>query len=156
MCLDTSVLVAYLTAEPDAPLANALIQQAIEREVPLVAPYFLWAEVGSVLRKKIRARALLPERARQAWTEFTETQIEFVDTQELRRRAWELAEQFNLPTLYDAIFLACTELAPAADGTPREYWTADAQLVQQLGNAKPTYVRLLSELAPLVTEEDAR
>jgi hypothetical protein len=54
-----------------------------------------------------------------------------------------VAAEYDLATLYDAAFLACTEVAPGAEEATREYWTADTALVRQLGARKPAYVRQL-------------
>ena len=71
--------------------------------------------------------------------------IDFVYTSELRARAWQLTEEFGLPTLYDVAFLACVRVAPAAEPAVREFWTADHELSRQLGDGKLPYVRQLDE-----------
>ncbi len=58
-------------------------------------------------------------------------------------RAWQLAEQFAQPTLYDAAYLAVTELL---DGPSRSFWTADKQLLAALGADRPSYVHHLDEV----------
>ena len=82
------------------------------------------------------------DEARMLWAAFRALPIDMILVPELATRAWTLAEQFNLPTLYDAAFLACTEVAPGDDAI-REFWTADHLLVRQLGTNAPAYLRLL-------------
>lgn len=53
-CIDTSLWVPYLVPEPLQPQARALIIPWLSGGELLVAPAFTWAEVGSVLRKKVR------------------------------------------------------------------------------------------------------
>jgi predicted nucleic acid-binding protein len=77
------------------------------------------------------------------WSEFEQLTIEYVHNAAIRRRAWEPAETYGFLTLYDATFLACTELAPADGAVQREYWTADRVLLNTLGNRRPAYVREL-------------
>lgn len=141
--LDTSVLIKGLTPDEQTALAVQVLMAAIREDARLVAPAFAWAEVGSVLRKKIRAGLLQPHEAQDVWTAFLALPIEYLDTAALRERAWALADQYALPTLYDAAFLACVEIAPADAGAEREFWTADATLVRQFGSEPPAYVRLL-------------
>jgi predicted nucleic acid-binding protein len=143
VCLDTSVLIRCLATDEQTPAAVRLLETAVRDGADLVAPAFAWAEVASVLRKKLRAGLLQPDEAHALWTAFLDLPIAYLDTRPLRERAWVLAEQYALPTLYDAAFLACTELAPAPPTAEREFWTADAVLVQQLGPQSPGYVRQL-------------
>lgn len=133
----------YLTPDEQEDVATQLFATALHENARLVAPSSTWAEVGSVLRKKVRARLLDVEEADVLWHAFLRLPFEFADTHALRERAWEIAEEYGLPTLYNAVFLACTELAPASESTRREFWTADETLLRLLGTRKPAYVRQL-------------
>lgn len=139
LCLDTSVLIRYLVPEEFHPQAEVLVIEAVEAAIRLVAPAFAWAEIGSVLRKKIRAGLLSSEQAQGCFDDFCQLPIEYIDTDQTRARAWEIAHQYQMPTLYDAAFLACAESA----GENCQFWTADKTLLGQLTPAGPTYVRAL-------------
>lgn len=144
LCLDTSVLVKFLT--PEGPeeqdrAAEELVVRGVTGEARLVGPAMVWAEVGSVLMKKTRMGVLLPSEAQDLWGVLMRLPIELVETPGLRWRAWDIARQHSLPTLYDALFLACTELAPASEGIAREFWTADKEFLRRLGSKRPDYVR---------------
>ena len=141
LCLDTSVFIKYLVSAEYEPLAAALVLEAIKGSARIVVPYFTWTEIGSVLRKKVRAKLISVEQASELFTAFCDLPIEYLDNNILRARAWTLAEQYQLPTLYDAAFLACTEIV----GSSCEYWTADKKLLNQLGKTLPTYVNELVE-----------
>jgi len=147
LCLDTSVLVKFLTAEEPPEQADAAARLVLRglTGARLVAPAFAWAEVGSVLLKKARRELLSPEQAAELWTRCLALPVDYVDSPGLRSRAWELVEAHGLATLYDAAFLACAELAPADEPAVREFWTADALLVQRLGERRPSYVHLVAE-----------
>ena len=147
-CLDTSVWIKFLVPE-EPPEQQEAAEQLVLRAVTagrLVAPAWTWAEVGSVLRKKVRQSLLRQDQADELWVRFGQLPIDFVDTPVLRARAWEIAEQYTLPTLYDAAFLACTEVALASEPATRQFWTADRDLLRQLGTARPGYVRQLGEI----------
>lgn len=143
VCLDTSVLVKYLTPEEGEEAATDLVLGALQGEVSLIAPALAWAEVGSVLRKKLRAGLLETAEAQGLWAAFLKLPIEFVDMPALRTRAWEIAGQHGLATLYDAAFLACVEVTAASGIAGCEFWTADSQLLRHLGPRTPAYVRQL-------------
>ena len=74
--------------------------------------------------------------------------ITFIDIPELRSRAWDLAEQYGQPTLYDAAYLVCTEVV---EGSSRTFWTADDALLVALGSARPAYVRHLRDASRQMT-----
>lgn len=138
LCLDTSVLIQYLVPEGLQVHAEILVLEAVENTVRIVAPALAWAEIGSVLRKKIRAGLITAEEAQGCFDDFCQLPIEYIDTEQIRAKAWEIAEQYQLPTLYDAAFLACTESV----GVGCQFWTADKTLLNQLGK-KLAYVREL-------------
>lgn len=145
LCLDTTIWAKILTDEEpqdEAEAARRLLARAL-RNARLVAPAWAWAELGSVLRKRVRMGFLRPDEIEALWVRFSRLPIDFIDTPELRARAWAIAAQFNLPTLYDATFLACTEVTPTSGAGTREFWTADRALIRQLGAAMPAYVRQL-------------
>jgi predicted nucleic acid-binding protein len=145
VCIDTDVFVKFLVPEepPDLQEAATKIVFRAITSGRMVAPAFSWTEVGSVLRRKVRQQQMTASRADDQWSMYCRLQIEFIDSLAVHDRAWEIANQFGLPTLYDASFLACTELARAPSSVTREFWTADQLLVRALGKDRPPYVRLL-------------
>jgi predicted nucleic acid-binding protein len=138
LCLDTSVVVSYLVPDENEPQADALILEAVLGIARLVAPTFAWAEVGSVLRKKIRMGLLTPQEAKGCYEDFGNLPIDYINGESVRARSWELAEQYQLPTLYDAAFLACAESESA------QFWTADKVLLAKL-SPRPSYVHQLGK-----------
>lgn len=139
LCLDTNVIVQYLVPESLQAEAEALILEALEASVQLVAPAFIWAEVGSVLRKKIRRELLTAEEAQGYFEDFCDLPIDYLENEQLRTKAWEVAQLYHLPTLYDAAFMACAEITDDRC----QFWTADKKLLNQLGSSRPAYVREL-------------
>jgi predicted nucleic acid-binding protein len=139
LCLDTSVWIPYLVPETYQPQARTLVAEALSLNLRLVAPAFAWAEVGSVLRKKTRMGVITIEEAQGFFQDFCELPIDYIEEEVIRVRAWEIAQQYELSTLYDAAFLACAESVSA------EFWTADATLVRQL-LPRPTYLQQLGEI----------
>jgi predicted nucleic acid-binding protein len=144
VCIDTSVWVKFITGEEPTSLLDGLTKAVMEAlaSSEIVGPAFLWAEVGSVLRKKVRQEGLTRDTAQTMWELFCALPIRYVDSADTRARAWQLAEAFGLSTLYDAAFLACCE--PTGDRLSTEFWTVDSRLLQSLGDGRPPYVRDLS------------
>ena len=141
VCLDAGVWIKALASEELSAEAAHVVADAVGNG-GLVAPAFCWAEVGSVLRKKVRKRDLSATDAAEAWADFQVMPITFVDMAQLRSLAWDVAERYGQPTLYDAAYLACTEVA---EGVSRTFWTADDALLAALGGKRPAYVRHLRE-----------
>jgi predicted nucleic acid-binding protein len=137
LCLDSSVLIPYLTPEDNSDRAEALILDAISASLRMVLPCFAWAEVGSVLRKKVRRGLLTLDESQACFEDFQQLPLEFIDRSDLRTKAWEIATQNDLATLYDAAFLACSEHCGA------EFWTADQVLIKSLSPC-PDYIHSLS------------
>lgn len=145
VCFDTNIYIKYLTPDEQEEAATRLVLTALQGKALIVAPSWARAEVGSVLRKKVRARLLRQDEADVLWTAFLNLPIDFVDLPALWTRAWEIAARYELPTLYDAAFLACTEVVGLPTGVVREFWTADHELLRQLRVSTPTYVRELGQ-----------
>ncbi len=139
LCLDTSVWIPYLVPETYQLEARVIVEEALSLSIPLVAPAFAWAEVGSVLRKKTRMGVITTEEALGFFEDFCELPIDYIEEEAIRVRSWEIAEQYRLLTLYDAAFLACAEMTSA------EFWTADAALVRQL-TPRPSYLREIGDI----------
>lgn len=139
LCIDTSVWIPYLVPEVYQPQARILVTEALNLNLRFVAPAFAWVEVGSVLRKKTRMGAIATEEAQGFFQDFCLLPIDYIEEEAIRVRAWEIAEQYGLPTLYDAAFLAC------AESVSGEFWTADTTLVRQL-IPRPAYLQELTEI----------
>lgn len=139
MCIDTSVWIPYLVPELYQAQAKILMDEALSQNIRIVAPTFAWAEVGSVLRKKTRAGSIIIQEAQEIFEDFCELPIDYIETEAIRVRAWQIAADYGLPTLYDAVFLACAESFSA------EFWTADIAMIRQLA-PRPSYVRELTEI----------
>ncbi len=142
LCIDTSIWIPYLVAEQYQAQAQILIDEALSQNARIIAPTFAWAEVGSVLRKKIRAGIITIQEAQEIFEDFCELPIDYVETEAIRVRAWTIAQDYGLPTLYDAVFLACAESFSA------EFWTADTAMIKQL-LPRPSYVHELTEIKVL-------
>lgn len=146
ICVDTSVFIKLFFEEEDSFRAKVLMQKIIEDNQIIVLPAFAWAEMGSIFRKKIRSRELTLQEAYEMWTGFREFPgIEYIEEDSIMDRAWMISCYFDLPTLYDAAFLAVAEIIGDKTMDICELWTADERLVNSL-RGKKDYVNSLKSL----------
>lgn len=142
ICLDSSVWIKYLTWEEGSEESQRLLAEIRRHRQIIVLPDFAWAEIASVLRKKLRAGWLTEDEAEIVWESFLKLGITYVHCDELMETAWRISREENLPTVYDAAYLAVAELYSKGEESC-EFWTADAQLARSLGGYR-RYIRLLT------------
>lgn len=144
ICLDASILLKILLPEEGSEAAERLLETAIGSGAEIVMPSFSWVEVGSVLRQKVKRGEISPPEAEEAWQIFQNMKaIEYVDNAEVRDLAWKIAAENNLPTLYDAAYLAVAEIVSKKSKISEcEFWTADKKLYHAV-KAKKGYIKLL-------------
>lgn len=123
--------------EPGSEAADRLLAEALERGVDVIGPAFLPVEVLSVLRKHVHRGTVTPEQADRSVASLLVLPIEPVDGREVYDLAWRIAGELSLPVVYDAVYLAVSELRRA------EFWTADRVLFEKAKGRG--YVRLLGE-----------
>ena len=138
--------------EEDSNVATELLQRVIERKQLIVLPAFAWAEVGSVLRKKRRKNDLAAQEADDLWLEYRQfSGITYLEEDAIMDRAWKISRYFDMPTLYDAAYLAVCEIIQEQTNEVCEFWTADERLVNTVKNKK--YVKLLKDFLTSTLQE---
>lgn len=144
ICLDSSVLIKLLVFEEGSEAAENLLEAAIDSNLNVILPAFAWVEVGSVLRQKVKKEEISIEEAEEAWQIFQNLKlITYLESDEVRQLAWKIAIEYDLPTLYDAAYLAVAEIVSKNSKTGQcEFWTADKKLFNTVKGSK-NYVRLL-------------
>lgn len=108
-----------------------------------MAPAFAWAELGTILRRKVKAGLLSESEAGTIWGRFLSLPIHYLGDQSLMQTSREIAIRFNLPALYNAAFLAAAEATMRCSGGPVEFWIADRELAKLLEPRVPEYVHVL-------------
>lgn len=136
ICVDASLILECLFEDERHDQAVAMLRKWLDDGVDLVAPNFMIWEIGSVLRGRARRGGMMPESARRALWAVGRLPIRAIHNFEVVQRAWEIATRFNLPTVYDACYLAVAEAVTA------EFWTADKNLARTV-EKDLSYVRLL-------------
>jgi predicted nucleic acid-binding protein len=135
--------VKALVPEEGSAQAMDLLREAVSSGSRLIAPAFAWAEVGTVLVKKMKAGLITDTEATIAWDRFVSLSIDYLQDASVLQAAWDISLRYQFPTMYDASFLAvCDRVAEESRGS-LEFWTADIQLVRDLGSSPPPYMKLL-------------
>ncbi|MBM3745234.1 MAG: type II toxin-antitoxin system VapC family toxin [Acidobacteria bacterium] len=119
-CVDASLIVKLaLESERDSHTARRLVRDSIAAGVRLIAPPIFPYEVDSVIRRCVHTGRLDPGDAPGAFAILDRAPVEIVSPVELRLLARQIADQFNQPTVYDALYAALAQLRGC------EFWTAD-------------------------------
>ncbi|MFQ6042302.1 MAG: type II toxin-antitoxin system VapC family toxin [Candidatus Poribacteria bacterium] len=119
-CIDASVIVKLaLKGESHRVTARRLVRESTAVGIELIAPPLFESEVDTVIRKRTVAGKLSLKDAHKAYSILDRAPVKIVTHPNLRQRARNIAEQFNLLTVYDATYAALAELRDC------EFWTAD-------------------------------
>jgi predicted nucleic acid-binding protein len=136
ICIDASLALKLVLAEPDSPAARCLWAEWEEQEVDVVSPS-LWAyEVTSVIRNKVHRGKITSDEGERAFATIHKLGVRLIVPPDLHERAWEIAKRLNRPAAYDAHYLT---LAQTLDC---EFWTADERLYNAVKDQLP-WVRWL-------------
>ena len=137
ICVDASFVLKLLLDEPDSPQAVEQWAEWIASDCEIVAPFHLVFEVVSVLRNNVYRKVITPESGSKSLAAFLAQDIALLHPDSLIEQGWRIAERFNRPTVYDAMYLALGELLEC------EVWTADRRLYNAAGATLPR-LKLLS------------
>ena len=137
VCIDAGLAIKVAVVEPDSERADALFNQWASVKTRLIAPAFFEVETDSILRKKVvLTKELTEDEASVALSRLHGLRVMPLNLPGQRERAWEIAVEHHLPTVYDATYLALAELRGC------DFWTADGRLFDQVGKHLP-FVRWL-------------
>lgn len=129
--VDASVLLKLLLPEKESEAVRRQWGEWLEQDSMIAAPFLLAYEVVSVLRNKVFRGELPLEAGEAAFLAFQAQGISLLHPEGIEEKAWVLAKQWNLPTCYDATYLALAELLDY------EEWTADRRFAATLRKKVP-------------------
>ena len=121
-CVDANVVVKAVTKENLSENAIALMSDALNMEIRLVAPHFFDAETNGAVRKKVYSGEITARLGDIAFEKLKRFPVHMLPTQNLLDRSWEIAKQFRLRWLYDAFYVALAEERECL------LWTTDMEL----------------------------
>lgn len=134
--IDASVVLKLLLPEERSDMVRHLWARWVAQDVEIMAPFLLAYEVISVLRNKVFRGELPPEAGEAAFVAFRTQAVSLRHPDGIEERAWKLAKQWNLPTGYDAAYLALAQM------TDYDLWTADRRFAAVL-RRKVRRIRLI-------------
>jgi predicted nucleic acid-binding protein len=139
LCIDASVVVKLVAPrERYRSEANRLLRDCLVNNVTLIAPPCFEAEVDNAIRKHVYDGRISPTEARNAFMGLDMIPVRLCTHPRLRKRTREIAEQFNLRTVYDSSYAALAELGHC------ELWTADRVFYNTVKDTL-TFVRYLPD-----------
>jgi predicted nucleic acid-binding protein len=110
--------------------ANRLVAQHVRRELQLLAPDLIEAEIGTVLWKAVRRHRINQAEAENSLRRFAALAIQLVPTSDLLGQALQIAVACDR-SFYDSLYVAL------ALATKAELITADERMVNALGSRFP-------------------
>jgi predicted nucleic acid-binding protein len=131
--VDASVAAKWLLPAAGEGLldqANHLIALHVRRDLQLLAPDLLEAEIGNVLWKAFRRNRISQPEAQNSLRRFTALGIQVLPTSDLMGQALQIALACDR-SFYDSLYVAL------AVATETELITADERLVNALGSRFP-------------------
>ncbi len=106
LCVDASLAIKVVVPEAGSDKADALFDRWASADIQLIAPVFFEVETDNILRQKVSLRReLTVDEAQLAFASLRALPIKTKHSAEQRERAWEIASEFQLPTVYDAAIL---------------------------------------------------
>jgi predicted nucleic acid-binding protein len=105
--LDASALLEILLR---TPLAERLMERALDSAERMHAPHLLDVEIAQVLRRLVQRNELAVPRAEQALDDLFKFVIERHDHQSLVSRVWQLRDSISA---YDGVYVALAEALDA-------------------------------------------
>jgi predicted nucleic acid-binding protein len=141
--VDASLAAKWILQEEHSELAERLWLDTNAAHDRFVGPHILPIEITNIIRQKMRREGLVLESAESAFDKFLAMGVRceprLDNTRDrLYRRALQLTSRFDLPSAYDAHYLALAEHLGS------DLWTADERLVRFLGGRLP-FVRRLAD-----------
>ena len=125
--VDASLAAKWIMPEEYSEQAKDLYRATIRAGRPIVAAPLLTTEVTNILRQRMRDTPPLARGdALQLLAEFLTFPVELVAPAELHRHALILADDYGLPAVYDAHYVALAQVLRCV------LWTDDRRLVRLL------------------------
>lgn len=138
---DSGIFIATVIKEPLSSKADALLEHWKQQDVQVHAPRLFQYEVIAVLRKHVHRTTLTPQEGVRSRDWLLAQPIMLWINKDLLRRAYDLATQLNLPTAYDAQYLALAEYLKG------DFWTMDERLFN-IVHQQLSWVKWLGNFTP--------
>lgn len=126
--VDACVVFDYISPELEPSAARDFFVDAVQSDVPLVAPGHMWLEVRNILLTGIRRRRWTGADADDAIADLVKLPVQRLDSPADAARAYELARRYDNSPAYDMVYVALAERLGA------ELYTTDLKLSKRLAH----------------------
>jgi predicted nucleic acid-binding protein len=137
--VDASLAVKWIFPEQYSDMALNLVSEAVRTREPLVAPPLLPFEVSNAIHRRVRTGIVTAAEGRRLMIQFESYRV-LLDTHNLHSESLLIADTFNLPTSYDAYYVALAQTLQF------DLWTDDRRLLNNLAGRLP-FVRWIGEFS---------
>jgi predicted nucleic acid-binding protein len=144
ICVDASVAVKWILAEPLSDLADALYAWAAREGEQIFAPPLLPYEVANVPRQRMIREARPLIEAERLVAGFLAFRLDLLAPTDLHRKALALADACGLPAIYVAHYLALAQRLGC------DLWTDDQELLRRVRG----HLRFVRWLGDFTTPND--
>jgi predicted nucleic acid-binding protein len=138
VCFDASVAAKWILPEQYSDRALDLYEVSYRASAIVAVPPHFPVEVTNIIRRRVVRGFLSYDEGREVLARFLQFAVRLLTPPRLYERAFELAEEHNLPAVYDAHYVAFAELLGC------DLWTDDQRLLRNLGN-KLSYVKSIGD-----------
>ena len=139
LCVDANVAIKwFIRGEAFRHRALQLLRDAVEAGITLIAPPLFEMETDSVIQTRVVDGRTTPEVADKTPTLLDNAPVNIVTHAQMRRRAREIAREFNQTKVYDSTYAVLAELRGC------EFWTADKAFCDAVKDAL-SYVKYLPD-----------
>ena len=141
VCVDASLALRWVIPGPYEAEAQALLEKWQREEQTLITPWLFPFEVASAIRKYVQLGPLSQDEGDKVFALAQEFKIELLSPRGLLLEAWELARDFNRPTIYDTSYMALAKRIGC------ELWTGDERLINAVGG-RVAWVKWVGSYTP--------
>lgn len=138
VCVDASVAAKWVLPEEYRDQALGLYEECQRASATIAVPPHLPIEVVNAIRRRVARRLISHAEGLDLVRTFTGFSVRLVIPPDLYEEAFNLAEAFNLPTVYDAHYVSLAKILGC------DLWTADQGLLNALGD-KLFFVRWIGD-----------
>lgn len=136
--VDASLALKWVLKESDSEGAIALAREWVTSETRPVAPGLLLVEATNVLHRRALLGHFSQSQAKELLLMFLNIDIEIRESPQVHVLALELAQELQVPAVYDTHYLALAEMLDC------DLWTADERFFNSVKERYPG-VRLLAD-----------
>lgn len=129
--VDASLAIKWVLNEPYADKALAIASKWATAGIKPVAPCLLLVEATNVLHRRAVLGHISASQAQQLLTGFLNMGIEVRESPQIHLRALELAQELQMPAVYDIHYLALADIMEC------DLWTADERFFNSVKERQP-------------------